>query len=160
MASFHVFSLVATVVANAITRHPHHVPLLYVFVLARGTTCSLEIGLPSTSSWIYSFRLLESSVLARTGSTGKLPVGAARCRLKVGKQPILPVVLGTSRYCVLIPKPCYYNMMAKETAYTCCPSHASSIRCHLTAVFSVASLVGHPRQSYTGFFRDTVFALA
>ena len=38
------------------------------------------------------------SVLARTGSTGKLPVGAARCRLKVGKQPILLVVLGTSRY--------------------------------------------------------------
>ena len=87
------------------------------------------------------------SVLARTG---KLPVGAARCQLKVGKQPILPVVLGTSRYCVLIPKTCYYNVMANETklsAYTRCPSRASSTRCHLTAVFSVASLVGHPRQT-------------
>ena len=57
----------------------------------------------------------SSSVLARTGSTGKLPVGAARRWLKVGKQPILPVILGTSRYCVPIPKSCYYNVMANET---------------------------------------------
>ena len=60
VASFLVFGLVATVVANAITRLPHHVLLLDVCALARGTTCSLEIGLPSMSSWIYSFRLLET----------------------------------------------------------------------------------------------------
>ena len=57
MASFYVFGLVATVVANAITRLLHHVPLLYVCALARGTTCSLEIGLASMSSWVYSFQV-------------------------------------------------------------------------------------------------------
>ena len=59
--------------------------------------------------------MIGHSVLARTGSTGKLPVGAASYRLKVGKQPILAVVLGTSRYYVVIPKSCYYSVMANET---------------------------------------------
>ena len=53
--------LFATVVATAITRLPHHVLLLYVCTLAGGTTCSLEIGLASMSSWIYSFQLLATA---------------------------------------------------------------------------------------------------
>ena len=59
VALFYVFGLVATVVAIAITRLPNHVPLLYVCALARGTICSLEIGLASMSSSMYSFQLLQ-----------------------------------------------------------------------------------------------------
>ena len=68
--------------------------------------------------FVYEFGVYAvqmASLYSVLGSTGKLPVGTARCRLKIGKQPILPVVLGTSRYCVLIPKSCYYNVMANET---------------------------------------------
>ena len=80
------------------------------------------------------------SVLARTGSTGKLPVGAVRCWLKVGKQPILPALVDILCTNSQGPLLCVGK---RDLAFRLHPLSLTcvlSIRCYLTAVLVHRSL--------------------